>query len=124
MTVDKSFFIKSVQRKQEFFVAYCGFTNMPLVVCDPDSFNDQVWIFDSEELLQDFAKPYTEKKVLLRGVKYLNKDFLGFFSLLYAIGVNELVFVSQAGRQPIELGDLIKMPDYSQLPLEKSGKVW
>lgn len=119
MAVDNSFLIKSIQRKQEFIVAYCGYTNMPFVQCDPDSFNDQVWIFDTEELLQDFAKPFTEKKILLRGIKYLNKDFLGFFSLLFTIGVNELVFVSQAGRQLIGLDELIKKPDYSKLPPEK-----
>lgn len=119
MAIDRSFFAKSIQRKKEFIVAYCGYTNMPLVQCDPDSFNDQVWIFDTEELLQEFAKPFTERKILLRGIKYLNKDFLGFFSLLYTIGVNELVFVSQAGRQLLELDELVKKPDYSKLPPEK-----
>ncbi len=119
MTIDKSFFVKSIQRKSEFIVAYCGYTNMPFVQCDPDTFNDQVWIFDTEDLLQEFAKPFTEKKILLRGIKYLNKDFLGFFSLLYTIGVNELVFVSETGKQMIELDELIKKPDYSNLPLEK-----
>ncbi len=119
MTVDKSFFVKSIQRKKEMIVAYCGYTNMPFVQCDPESYNDQVWIFDTEELLQEFARPFTEKKILLRGVKYLNKDFLGFFSLLHAIGVNELVFVSQTGRQFLDLDDLVKKPDYSKLPPEK-----
>ena len=119
MAIDRSFFVKSIQRKKEFIVAYCGYTNMPFVQCDPDSCNDQVWIFDTEELLQEFAKPFTEKKILLRGIKYLNKDFLGFFSLLYTIGVNELVFVNQAGKQPLELEELVKKPDYSKLPIEK-----
>ncbi len=119
MAIDKSFFIKTIQRKTEFIVAYCGYTNMPFVQCDPDTYNDQAWIFDSEELLQEFAKPFTEKKILLKGIKYLNKDFLGFFSLLYTIGVNELVFVNQAGRQLLELEELVKKPDYSSLPLEK-----
>lgn len=119
MAVDKSFFVKSIQRKPDFIVAYCGYTNMPFVLCDPDTFNDQVWIFDTEELLQEFAKAYTERKILLRGIKYLNKDFLGFFSLLFAIGVNELVFVNQAGKQLIEMEELVKKPDYSKLPPEK-----
>ncbi len=119
MTVDRSFLAKSIQRKKEIIVAYCGYTNMPFIQCDPDSFNDQVWIFDSEELLQEFAKPFTEKKLLLKGIKYLNKDFLGFFSLLYTLGVNELVFVGQAGTQKLELEALVRKPDHSALPLEK-----
>ena len=89
MAVSNTFLVKSIQRKQDFIVAYCGYTNMPFVQCDPESYNDQVWIFDTEALLQDFAKPFTEKKILLKGIKYLNKDFLGFFSLLGTIGVDE-----------------------------------
>lgn len=119
MAVNKSFLIKSIQRKKEFIVAYCAYTNMPLVVCDPETFNDQVWIFDTEEQLQEFAKPYTEKKILLRGLKYLNKNFLNFFSMLYTIGVNELVFVSAAGQQTLLLDELVRKPDYSKLPPEK-----
>ena len=88
MAMDKTFLIKSIQKKESMIVAYCAYTNMPLVVCDPETFNDQVWIFDDEAQLQEFAKPYTEKKVLLKGMKFLNPSFLGFFSMLYTIGVN------------------------------------
>ena len=78
MAVDKRFLIKSVQKKNEMIVAYCAYTNMPFVICDPESYNDQVWIFDNEPLLQEFAKEYTQKKILLKGIKYENKNFLGF----------------------------------------------
>ena len=60
MTVDKTFLIKSIQKREEMIVAYCAYTNMPLVVCDPETFNDQIFIFDDEKLLQEFAKSYTE----------------------------------------------------------------
>lgn len=119
MAVDKTFLVRSIQKKNEMIVAYCAYTNMPFVVCDQESYNDQVWIFDTEALLQEFAKPYTEKKVLLRGVKYPNKAFLGFFSNLYTMGVNELVFVTEGGKETIELSDLVRKPDVSKLPKEK-----
>ena len=119
MAVDKTFLIKRIQKKEDMIVVFCGFTGMPFVVCDPETFNDQVWIFDSEKLLQEFAKPYTEKKVLLKGIKYPNKAFLGFFSMLYTIGVNELVFVSESGQEKIELEELIRKPDFSKLPKEQ-----
>lgn len=119
MAIDKTFLVKSIQKKESMIVAYCAYTNMPFVVCDPETFNDQVWIFDTEAQLQEFAKPYTEKKILLRGVKYLNKNFLGFFSMLCTIGVNELVFVGESGKEMIELSDLIRRPDFSKLPKEK-----
>ncbi len=119
MAVDKTFLIRSIQKKEEMIVAFCAFTNMPFVVCDPETYNDQVWIFDNETLLQEFAKEYTEKKVLLKGIKYPNKAFLAFFSMLYTIGVNELVFISESGKETIELADLVRRPDFSNIPKEK-----
>lgn len=119
MSVDKTFLARKIQKREDMIVAYCAYTNMPLVVCDPESFNDQVWIFDTEERLQEFAKAYTEKKILLKGIKYLNKSFLGFFSMLYTIGVNELVFVNGDSQETIELTELVRKPDYSKLPKEK-----
>ena len=119
MAMDKTFLIKSIQKKESMIVAYCAYTNMPLVVCDPETFNDQVWIFDDEAQLQEFAKPYTEKKVLLKGMKYLNPSFLGFFSMLYTIGVNELVLVGEGGKETLELSELIRKPDFSILPKEQ-----
>ncbi len=116
MAIDNNFLIRSIQKKDKIIVAYCAFTNMPFVVCDPESFNDQVWIFDTNEQLQAFAKPYTEKKILLRGVQYPNKAMLGFYASLYTIGVNELVFVTAAGKITIELEKLVRKPDYSRLP--------
>lgn len=119
MTVDKSFLIKKIQKRETMLVAFCSFTGMPLVVCDPETFNDQVWIFETEALLQEFAKKYTERKVLLRGVQFKNEQFLQFFSSLFTIGVNELVFVDEGATTNIELEELIKRPDYSKLKPEE-----
>lgn len=119
MAIDKKFLIRSIQKKENIIVAYCAYTNMPFVTCDPETFNDQVWIFDTNEQLQDFAKPYTEKKILLKGLQYPNKALLGFFSMLYTIGVNELVFVTEAGKETLELEELVRKPDYSKLPQQQ-----
>ena len=119
MAVDKTFLMKSIQKKEEMIVAYCAFTNMPFVVCDSESFNDQVWIFDTEAQLQEFAKPYTEKKILLKGIKYPNARFLSFFTMLFTIGINELVFVGENGKETIELDELVRRPDFSKLPKEQ-----
>ena len=116
---NKAFLIKSIQKRKELIVAYCAFTNMPLVVCDPESYNDQVFIFETEKQLQDFAKAYTEKKILLKGVKFLQQNFLTFYSLLFTIGVNELVFVGDNGETKLELTDIVRKPDYSKLPKEQ-----
>ena len=65
MAVDNTFMVRKIQSKENLFAVFCAFTNSPLVVCDPETFNDQVWLFETEELLQGFAKPYMEEKKLL-----------------------------------------------------------
>ncbi len=117
--MDKKFLVKSIQKKNKLIAAYSSVTNMPFVVCDPETYNDQVWLFDTEDQLQEFAKPYLEKKFPLRGVSYQNKNFLPFFSMLLTIGVNELVFVGSGEEQALGLEELIRRPDYSKLPKEQ-----
>ena len=119
MAIDNTFMVKKIQKRTQFIVAYCAYTNMPLVVCDPVSFNDQIFIFERENLLQEFAKEYTEKKMLLRGVQYKNRDFLRFFASLYTLGVNELVFIDNGARTTLPLESLVTRPDYSKLPAEQ-----
>ncbi len=119
MAADKRFMVKSIQKKEQLFAVYGATTNMPYLICDPDTGNDQVWLFDTEEQLQEFSKSYTEQKIALKGVKLLNKDFLKFFGLLYTIGVNELVFRENEENELIALKDLIQEPDYSSLPKEQ-----
>lgn len=118
MSIDKSFLIKKVQKRDSMIVAYCAFTGMPLVTCDGETFNDQVWIFETEEQLKEFAKPYTDKKVAIRGLQYKNAQFLGFFTSLFSMGINELVFVSDGAAAKIELEELVRKPDYSKLSKE------
>ena len=116
MSVDNTFFIKQLRKRESLIAAFCAFTGMPFVICDPESFNDQVWVFETEEQLQEFAKPYTEKKMLLQGRKILNKDFLGFFSSLYFIGINEIVYQG-AGGSPVnlELSSIVNAPDFTKM---------
>ena len=120
MTVDNSFLVRKIQSKKKMFAAYCAFTNSPLLICDPVTFSDQVWLFETEQLFQDFAKPYVEKKkILLRGVELKNNDFLKFFSTLFLIGVNEVVFVSEGDQTVVALEAIVRRPNYSKLKPEQ-----
>ena len=41
--------IKELQTRDAVFVAYSQATKLPYVICDEESFNDQVWVFATEE---------------------------------------------------------------------------
>ena len=67
--------IKELQTRDAIFVAYSQATKLPYVICDQESFNDQVWVFATEEEIKAFGKKKLEDKILLMGMKYENKDF-------------------------------------------------
>ena len=119
MAVDNTFMVKKIQSRKKLFAVYCAATNEPLLICDPLTFSDQVWLFEDEQLLQGFAKPYLEeKKLLLRGVELKNTDFLKFFSSLFLLGANEIVYVDAGAKTAVSLENIVKRPDYSKLKPE------
>ena len=83
---------------------------------DPDTYNDQVWVFDGEDELKKFVEEYAQKKYLIRGAKMEQKQFGGFFASLYTLDVNEIAYVSDDAVTKIALSDLVKRLDFSNLP--------
>lgn len=109
--------ILTIQKLETTYVAFCRGTNLPFVVCDKDTFNDQIWVFTTEENAKKFGeKCQEEEKNLLVIVKMTNNQLLGFYSSLYTLGVNEVVLAEETKTTKIPLEKLVKQPDYSKLP--------
>lgn len=119
MAIDKSFMARKIQAKRQLFTAFNAFTGMPYIVCDPESFNDQVRIFETEDLVKNYVKEQAENKIILRAVEIKNKDFLSFFSSLFLMGVNELVFIDANNEVPMGVEAIVRKPDYSKLKPEQ-----
>ncbi len=119
MAIDNSFMARKIQARRQMFVAFNAFTGMPFIICDPETFNDQIWIFETEELLKDYIKEQAEKKNILRGVEIKNKDFLSFFSSLFMTGANELMFVDRNNKVAMGIEAIVRKPDYSKLKPEQ-----
>ena len=90
--------VKQLQNRDVVFVAYSQATKLPYVTCDEESFNDQAWVFSTEEGIKEFGKKKLEDKILLMGMKYEKKDFPRFYGTLYAIGVNTVIWAD--GEEP------------------------
>ena len=78
MTVDNSFLIKKFQKFENIFVLFSQTTKLPFVECDEETFDDQVYVFTDETRVQDFARKYTNEKLLLAAAKIPNAQFKGF----------------------------------------------
>ena len=84
--------VKEIQARDSIFVAYSQVTKLPYVTCAEETYNDQAWFFAEEETLKEFGKKKLDDKILLMGMKYEKKDFPRMYGLLYAVGVNSLVW--------------------------------
>ena len=50
MTVDNSFTMKKFQSMEIIYVTFSQITKLPYVECDPETFDDQVYMFTEESL--------------------------------------------------------------------------
>ena len=64
MGISKEEAIKELQNRETVFVAYSQATKLPYVKCDEETYNDQAWIFSTEEGIKEFGKKMLEEKVL------------------------------------------------------------
>lgn len=116
MTVDQVLVIKKLQNLEEMFVVYSGVTRMPFATCDEETFNDQVWIFADQDKVQEFVKGYVEKKMPLIAVKVKNAEAPMFYTNLFAMGINEIVYQDGEAQHKLELTSVVRMPNYDKIP--------
>ena len=60
MGISKEEAIKELQNRETVFVAYSQATKLPYVKCDEETYNDQAWIFSTEEGIKEFGKKMIE----------------------------------------------------------------
>ena len=118
MAISKEDAIKELQNRDMVYVAYSQFTKLPYVKCDEDTFNDQAWIFSTEEGIKEFGKKLLDDKVLLMGMRYEKKDYPRLYGTFYAIGVNTVMWVDGEEQVEIDLPDIAKQHDLSKIPEE------
>lgn len=119
MGISKEDAIRELQNRDTIYVAFSQATKLPYVTCDEESYNDQAWVFATEEEIKEFGKKKLEDKILLMGMRYEKKDFPRFYGTLYTIGVNSVVWTDGENQAEAELEKIAKQADMSQLAPEK-----
>ena len=117
MGISKEEAIKKLQSGERLFVAYSQATKLPYVTCDEESgsYNDQVWIFTTEEGIKNFGQEKLKDKILLMGMGYEKKDFPRLYVTLYAIGANSVVLTDGEEQVEVELEKIARQADFSKL---------
>ena len=111
--------LRKLQKAEVLYTLLTKATNLPYITCDPESCNDQVWIFSEEHFAKKEALKLQQEKREVMVAKLENKQFLGFYLSLFQMGVNELQIDRGVNTLCLELTSLVKQPDYEKLPAEK-----
>ena len=88
MGVDKSDVLKKMREAEAIYVLMSDCTRMPFVVCDPETYDDQVLIFFSEEEAMKGGQEFLKEGNPLKIFNIENKYMLPFYSSLFPAGVN------------------------------------
>ena len=86
MGVDKSDVLKKMREAEAIYVLMSDCTRMPFVVCDPETYDDQVLIFFSEEEAMKGGQEFLKEGNPLKIFNIENKYMLPFYSSLFPAG--------------------------------------
>ena len=120
MAISKEQAVKELQNREMVFVAFSQATKLPFVKCDEETFNDQAWIFSTEEGIKEFGKKLLDDKIILMGMRFNKKDYPRLYGIFYAIGVNTVMWVDGEDQVEVDLPDIAKQADMSKIEPDKS----
>ena len=107
----------NLRNLEEIYVIMSGVTKMPFVLCDEETFDDEVLVYYQEESAKEKAKTLAEDRYHV-GIAKIEKNVrLGFFTNLYTMGVNALaVNVGTEEEIRVQLEHLVVRKNKEELP--------
>ena len=107
----------NLRNLEEIYVIMSGVTKMPFVLCDEETFDDEVLVYYQEESAKEKAKTLAEDRYHV-GIAKIEKNIrLGFFTNLYTMGVNALaVNVGTEEEIRVQLEHLVVRKNKEELP--------
>ena len=75
--------LQSLRTPGELYVIMSGATKLPFVVCNPETFDDEILLYHREEDAKNKAKELTEAHYLAGVAKLVDDQLLAFYTSLY-----------------------------------------
>ncbi|MDY5847019.1 MAG: SseB family protein [Bariatricus sp.] len=84
--------LQMIRSMKEIYVIFSDCTKLPYVICDPETYDDEILVYFDVEECKNKVRQLMEDKIPVKIVKIENKSFLEFYVSLYPMGVNEIVY--------------------------------
>lgn len=116
MGADKGTVLKQLQQSENIYVILSKCTRMPFVLCDPETYDDEILIYFDEKGARDEEMRLNASGNPVLVVTIEKKGLLSFYSGLYPMGVNCLtVNKGMHSEIGIQLKDLVRRPDADKI---------
>ena len=113
--------LQSLRTPGELYVIMSGATKLPFVVCNPETFDDEILLYYTEAEAKEEAMKLQKEGNPMQLVKVDENSRLSFFTGLFPMGVNcILVDKGLDGQITVQLDELITRPKDEELP---EGKI-
>lgn len=115
--MNKTVILSLLKISKEIYCIMSAATKMQYVQCDPETFDDEILLFLNEDEAKEKAKELLKAGNPVHIAKIPQKSLLGFYTSLYAIGVNSMrVKMQYEPETVIQLPELITRPSEDKLP--------
>lgn len=103
--------IEALKSMKSFYSIFFTPTTMPYVVCDEESFDDEVLIYSSLEKVKESVLRLQKAGEKVQAVEVKQEQFLVFFSNMFCYGANALLLDEQDSRILLSVDRICKRPD-------------
>lgn len=112
MNEEKVKLIYKLRQAEKIYTLMSKYTRMPYVVCDEETYDDEVFVFFDAEIAEKEAERLNEEGNPVAIVTVEQKVFLPFYTSLFSVGVNCLrVNKGAEDETTIQHSELIKRED-------------
>ena len=124
--MDKLQVLNQLRNAKEIYVIMSLCTKMPYVVCDKETFDDEVLLYFKEEDIRREGKRLIEEKIPVQIAKVDANQMLHFYGNLYTMGVNCLMVDQYMESEcRIQLPELVSRPGQNKPDApEEEKKTW
>lgn len=120
-TTENQEIIQRLKTAPQLFALISGCTKAPYVVCNQETFDDEIFLFFHSEDAQKEAKRLEEDKIPVKVAKLESKQMLMFYTSLYTMGINALMVKEGENECLIQLSDFVRR---NTPPQEPDGNIW
>ncbi len=111
--------LASIPKAVNLYMILSDFTRLPYVYCDDESFDDVAFFFDEKEKADKKSEELLANKQQNSVVELNQEGILRTFTCLVVAGVNAIKYNYQGEDFIVQLDEIIKVSDFSELPPEK-----